>query len=137
VKDLQKASGSQAEVIYSQGSSAEEVLARSCVAVLYFSTMFLDCLRHGIPIISFAWHWFPNKRHYEEEGIFNFAGSLRHLEELIKKGIDGQLRSRRDGLEAFLAPTEPEEISGFLAELWGSRVKQTSQQHALAAHSAD
>ena len=136
VQELQQTSGTHAEVLYSQGPGADDVLARCCVAILHFSTMFLDCLRHGIPIISFDWHWFPNKKHYKGENVFNFAGTLDQLEELIRKGVAGQLRSRRDGLEAFLAPTKPEEISGFLAELWRSRLKHTVQQHSLA-QSAD
>jgi hypothetical protein len=123
VEELQAASAKRVEVVYSQGPGSEDVLARSCVAVLYFSTMFLDCLRHGIPIISFAWHWFPNKRHYQEEDIFNFAENLSQLEELLRRGIDGQLRSHRDGLEQFLAPTKAEEISDFLTHLWESRIK--------------
>jgi hypothetical protein len=139
VEELQPTSGTQAEVAYSQGPGVEEVLTHSSVAVLFSSTMFLDCLRHGIPIISFGWHWFPNKRHYEEAEIFNFAGSLGHLEELIHKGIAGELRSRHDGLEAFMAPMKPEHISHFLAELWESRVKADGgvQLHSLAAPSAD
>ena len=139
VQALQQASGTHAEVVYSQGPGVEHILANSCVAVLYFSTMFLDCLRHGIPIISVNWHWFPNKRYYKEEGIFNFAGNLGHLEELIHKGIASELRSRRDGLEAFMAPTKPEEIRRFLSQLWHSRVKadDEGQPHHLAAHSAD
>ncbi|HVO60300.1 MAG TPA: hypothetical protein VMT53_05160 [Terriglobales bacterium] len=138
VRELQDKSGVHADVAYSQGPGVEDVLARSCVAVLYFSTMFLDCLRHGIPVISFAWHWFPNKRHYEEENIFNFAKDLDHLEELVHKGIAGELSSRRHGLEAFLAATKPEEISQLLQGLWQSRkVEDAVVPHSLAANSAD
>jgi hypothetical protein len=139
VQELQQASGVHTEVAYSQGPGVEDILARSCVAVLSFSTMFLDCLRHGIPIISFAWHWFPNKSHFEDENIFNFAGSLRELEELVHKGVAGQLGSRRDGLEAFMAPTPAEEISRLLAELWQSRgdADRSLQQRSFVAHSAD
>lgn len=139
VQELEQKSGNHAEVLYSQGPGLEDALARSCVAVLYFSTMFLDCLRHGIPIISFDWHWFPNKRHYEQEGIFKFANSLAHLEELIREGVAGLLRSRRDGLEAFMAGTKAEEISRLLADLWGSRVSVDAgvQQPYPAACSFD
>ncbi len=119
VSEIQEKLGLQADVSYSQGPGVENVLARSRVAVLYFSTMFLDCLRHGIPVVSFGWHWFPNKRHFE--GIFNFAADLRDLEKLIRDGIDGKLPSRRAGLEDFLAPTRPQEISRVLRELWESR----------------
>jgi hypothetical protein len=138
VEELQQESGIHAEVAYSQGPGIEGILARSCVAVLHFSTMFLDCLRHGIPIVSFSWHWFPNKRHYQEEGLFNFADDLAHLEELIRKGIAGHLEVRRDGLDAFLARTSPEEVSRVLRKIWESRLNQAdaAQQHSLGA-SAD
>lgn len=117
ISALQAELGSTAEVQYSQGPGAEQVLARTCVAVLYFSTMFLDCLRYGIPIVSFAWHWFPNKQLFAEEGIFNFASDLANLEELVRQGIDGRLPRRTTGIDEFLAPSHPEEISKCFREL--------------------
>jgi len=121
VSEIEKELELHTDIAYSQGPGVEDVLARSCVAVLYFSTMFLDCLRHGIPIVSFGWHWFPNKGQFEEAGIFNFASDLADLEHLVRKGTEDKLRLRRDGLEDFLAPTQPEEISRVLRELWESR----------------
>jgi len=121
VSELQEELGLHADVGYSQGPGVEEVLARSCVAVLHFSTMFLDCLRHGTPIISFGWHWFPNKRQFEEEGIFNFAPDLRSFEALVGQGIDGSLPLRRTGLEEFLAPSRPDEVSRFFKQIWDAR----------------
>jgi hypothetical protein len=111
------------EVVYSQGMGVEEVLATSSVAVLYFSTMFLDCLRHRIPIVSFGWHWFPNKSHFEAEEIFHFARDLAHLELLIKNGVDGQLLSKQGGLDDFLARTEPQETSHLFQQIWQSRTR--------------
>jgi len=121
VAELQSQLGLHADVSYSQGPGVEEVLARTSVAVLHFSTMFLDCLRHGIPIVSFRWHWFPNQRAFEEEGVFNFAHDLRHFEDLIAKGIEGKLQPRSFGLEHFLAKTEPGEISRFFQQTWERR----------------
>lgn len=133
VAELQQELGIAVEVSYSQGPGAEEVLARSCVAVLYFSTVFLDCLRHGIPIVSFGWHWFPNKRRFEEERIFNFARDLQDLEALITQAIEGTLPLRRAGLEQFLAQTEPSEISKFFREIWERRGSPTNGAiHTLA-----
>jgi len=126
VAELQQELGVQIEVSYSQGPGAEEALSRSCVAALYSSTMFLDCLRHGIPIVSFGWHWFPNQKQYEQEEIFNSARDLAHYEELLARGIDGNLPVRRSGLEEFLAPTKPEEISSFFREIWMSRKAQNT-----------
>jgi hypothetical protein len=121
VGELEKELGFNPEVSYSQGPGAEEVLARSSVAVLFFSTMFLDCLRHGIPIVSFGWHWFPNKNRFLEEGVFNFASSLSHLEALVVEGIESRLPRRREGLEEFLAPSHPEEIAKLFQEIWNNR----------------
>jgi hypothetical protein len=121
VAELQKDPGLRAEVRYSQGPGVEEVLARSCVAILFFSTMFLDCLRHGIPIVSFGWHWFPNKAQFDAERIFNFASSLRHFERLIEQGINGELEVRRAGLEEFLAPSDPEELKRLFKKAWDAR----------------
>jgi len=127
IGELQEELGIGADVSYSQGSGVEEVFARSCVAVLYFSTMFLDCLRHRIPVISFGWHWFPNKHQFEKEGIFNFASDLRHLEALVRQGIEGTLPRRRTGLEEFLAPSHPEEISNVFHEIWNGRQSPRSR----------
>jgi hypothetical protein len=133
VAELQQELGTIVEVGYSQGPGAEEALARSSVAVLYFSTMFLDCLRHGIPIVSFGWHWFPNKRRFEEERIFNFARDLQNFEALIRQGVEGTLPLRRAGLEQFLAQTEPGEISKFFREIWDRRGSLThGTLHTLA-----
>lgn len=124
VAELQHEFGWQAEVGYSQGPGADEVLARSCLAVLHFSTMFLDCLRHGIPIVSFGWHWFPNKRQFEEEGIFHFAPDLRGFENLVRQGIEGKLPVRREGLEEFLAPGQPQTLINFFQQIWDGRQGQ-------------
>ncbi|HEY3974977.1 MAG TPA: hypothetical protein VGM18_18365 [Candidatus Sulfotelmatobacter sp.] len=121
VEELQREAGLQAEVAYSQGPGVEAVLARSCVAVLHFSTMFLDCLRHSIPIVSFGWHGFPNKRQFEDEGIFHFAANLGRLETLVGEGIEGRLPQQSARLEDFLAPSRPQEVSKFFQEIWDAR----------------
>jgi hypothetical protein len=121
VLELEEELGLRADVCYSQGPGVEEVLARSCVAALHFSTMFLDCLRHGIPMVSFGWHWFPNMRQFKEERIFNFASDLRSFEALIQQGIEGRLPLRQTGLEEFLAPSRPEETARFFKDIWDSR----------------
>lgn len=129
IAELKAELGVQVEVSYSQGSGVEEVLARSCVAVLHFSTMFLDCLRHGIPIVTLGWHWFPNQRQFEEEGIFNFARDLADLEQLIANGVEGRLPDRHLGLQQFLAPAEPDEISMFFRETWNARRSNNQRAH--------
>jgi len=126
VSEIEERLGFHCEVVYSQGPGAEDLLGRSSVAILFFSTMFLDCLRYGIPIVSPDWHWFANKRHFREAGIFHFASDLRHLEQLVGEGIDGRLPSRSGSLDEFLAPTRPEDVSRVLNDLWQSRPERQS-----------
>jgi hypothetical protein len=133
IGELERELGVHAEVHYSQGAGAEGVLARSCVAALHFSTMFLDCLRHGIPIVSFGWHWFANHGQFEEERIFNFARNLQHFERLLHEGIEGKLPVRRAGLEEFLAPSAPDEISSFFRKIRSDwKVSGKTVSHAMA-----
>jgi hypothetical protein len=121
VHGLEDELGLQVGVSYSQGPDVEQALARSGVAVLHFSTMFLDCLRHGIPIVSFGWHWFPNKAHFQEERIFHFARDLQEVEFLIGQGLAGQLPRSQAMLEKFLASTKAEEISAMFQETLRSK----------------
>jgi hypothetical protein len=83
--------------------------------------MFLDCLRHGIPIVSFGWHWFPNKRQFEAEGIFQFASDLSSFESLVRRGVEGKLPVRRERLEEFLAPSQPHALADFFQQIWDER----------------
>lgn len=126
VAELQEELQGRAGVGYSQGPGADEVLAGACVAVLHFSTMFLDCLRHGVPIVSFGWHWFPNRRQFEQEGIFHFASDLRGLQELVKQGTAGNLPARNAGLEEFLAPSQPQAVAAFFKQIWDSRLTSSA-----------
>lgn len=133
VCQLQQEPNLRCDVGYSQGPGADEVFARSSVAVLHFSTMFLNCLRHGIPIVSFGWHWFPNQRQFEEEKIFQFASDLRNFEELVVQGTEGKLPVRRDGIEEFLAPSRPQELTTFFREIWETRQSATQLPNRLTA----
>lgn len=132
VSDLQRELSIRCDVVYSQGPGVEELLASSSVAILYFSTMFLDCLRHGIPIISLDWHSFPNKRHFRDAQIFHFASDLRDLEQLLRAAVDGGLPSSCGSLSEFLAPTKPEEVTRLITDLCQSSgaLGQTSSYSA-------
>ena len=121
IAELEQELELHADVSYSQGPGTEEVLSRSCVAVLHFSTMFLDCLRHGIPIVAFGWHRIVYKWRFEEAEVFNFASDLKHFERLVGQGVKGELSLRRTGIEEFLAETEPAEISKFFRDIWERR----------------
>jgi hypothetical protein len=97
-------------ITYSQGGSLDAVLARSAVAVTYFSTVFVECLRWRVPIVSFDWHDFGYKEKIREHGVFHFAESLSELRELLSCALSGGLVPFCDGIEPFLAPTSEEEL---------------------------
>lgn len=103
----------KADIVYSHRSGLDDVIRSAALVVLYHSTVFLNCIAAGVPIVSFGWHEFPFKSHYEHLGIFNFAASLEELSTLIRKGIEGELPSPSGQLNCFLRPTESHEIRHF------------------------
>ena len=105
-----------ADVEYSQGAGLDSILANTAVAVTYSSTVFLDCLRLGIPIVSFGWHDFAYKSLIEQHEVFHFARDLADLESLVEKALKGEL-SVSNNYDRFLAPTSKEELSGFFQSL--------------------
>lgn len=103
-------------VEYSQGAGLESILATTSVAVTYSSTVFLDCLRLSIPIVSFDWHDFAYKSLIEQHGVFHFARDLADLERLVGRALQGELSVSND-YNRFLAPTSKEELSEFFRSL--------------------
>lgn len=103
----------KAEVLYSHRTGLDDVIRSAALVVLYHSTVFLNCIAADVPVVSFGWHEFPFKSHYEQLGIFNFAASLEELSTLIRKGIEGELPSHSGLLSRFLRQTEPDEIRHF------------------------
>jgi hypothetical protein len=98
------------DVTFSQGSGLHNVLSRAAVAVTYSSTVFLDCIKLGVPIVSFDWHHFSYKRQIEKYGVFHFAQNLAHLRELLTEALRGSLQGYRGTIEPFLAKSSAEEI---------------------------
>ena len=101
------------------------VLANTAVAVTYSSTVFLDCLRRGIPIISFGWHDFAYKSLIEQHNVFHFARDLADLENLVEKALNGELPVSKD-YDRFLAPTSKLELSEFFRSLVSKSLAQPS-----------
>ncbi len=97
------------EIAFSTGPTLEDAIQASAVAMLHSSTVFLDCLRRRVPIVSFDWHHFAYKRGIEKHNVFSFAKNLNHLEELLVAGLKGMLTPSRE-YEDFLAPTSEDEV---------------------------
>ncbi len=112
-----KAAGLQVRVTYSQGPGLNELLNRAAVSVTYCSTVFLDCLRARVPIVSFGWHDFSYKRQIEAQGVFYFAEDLASLSQLIERGLQGDLPAFAQSTKPFLADTADNMLRHQLAKL--------------------
>lgn len=116
--------GLQATVTYSQGAGLDDLLGRAAVAVTYCSTVFLDCLRHRVPIVSFDWHDFSYKRQIEAHGVFHFANDLAGLSRLIERSLQGDLPAYAQSTKPFLADTSDEVLLDQLAKFTQSETLQ-------------
>lgn len=117
VREWMRQNGKQARLTYSQGAGLDEVLRKAAVAVTYCSTAFLECLRHQVPIVSFAWHDFSFRRQIELHGVFNFAADLAELSRLVECSIQNELPAYAHSTRPFLADTPHDGLRTKLAEL--------------------
>ena len=106
-----------AQVSYSQGPGLDELMRRAIVAVTFSSAVFLDCLLHGVPIVSFDWHDFSYRTQIERWGAFHFARDLSHLGMLIRDAVAGRLLPFSKNAEPFLAASPAAMLRSELARL--------------------
>lgn len=99
-------------VEYSQGPGLDQILDKTAVAVTYSSTVFLDCLHRGIPIVSFDWHDFAYKSLIEHHRVFHFAKDLADLERMVGQALHGELAASKS-YDQFLASTSQRELQQF------------------------
>jgi hypothetical protein len=103
------------EVNFSSGPGLEDLIRNSAVALLYSSTVFLDCLRLGVPIVSPDWHDFAFKEMLRKHRVFEFANDLKDMKRLLSEGLQHKLFVS-SSYEQFLAPTTPEELRTFFEQ---------------------
>jgi hypothetical protein len=115
------------QVEFSQGAGLEDLLLRSAVAVTRFSTTFLDCLRFGVPVISFGWQGFSLRPLLDSRNVLHLAADLAHLSALIDEAFAGRLPSRSETISQFLADTTAEEIQQFFSGLATGRGLETGR----------
>jgi hypothetical protein len=84
----------------------DDVIRRTRVAVTVSSTVFLECLRHGVPVVASDSYPIAWKTLLEEEGALAFAGSSKDVVRLVLQAepTDPSTFSR---LLASLTPGEP------------------------------
>lgn len=92
-------------VEYSQGPGLMELLSQAAATVTYCSTVFLDCLRLRVPVISFGWHDFSFKKQIAREGVFYFADSLESLREVVGRALRSELPAFEGATHPFLDRT--------------------------------
>ena len=105
------------EIEYSQGGDPSAVVRRCAAAVLFWSTMFIDCVRWGVPVVSPGWHDFHFKSRVAPYGIFRFASSLAHLADLVAGALDNRLGPPAGDAEAFDAPTTDRQLKEFFSSV--------------------
>jgi hypothetical protein len=121
VARLRRGSMKEGGVSFSAGAGLEAVVKNASVAVTYCSTVFLDCLRWNVPVVSFSWHDFSYKKALEKYGVFYFAGDLEELRSLVYKGAAGGLKPYSESISPFLCNSAEDEIEGFFSQVVGCR----------------
>ncbi len=111
---------------FSQGGSAAPVVKGACAAVNFYSTVFLDCLAQQVPVISYDWYDFTEKKLLAEEGVFHFATDLADLRRLVTTAIAGKLPAFEKDVEPFLARTDPAEAAASFAQIFYSHSERES-----------
>jgi len=95
-------------IIYSQGGNFDELLKRATAVVMFTSTIFLDCIKHNIPVISFDWCDFWYKERVKQYHIYHFVKDLTELKFLIIQATKGQLTTRMENPQFILQETSAE-----------------------------
>ena len=93
------------EVQFSKGGSLDSVLQETDLALMFFSTVFLNCIASGIPVIGLGWYPHIWRKPLEKSGVIHFADSIPEVMRLVESLL--QQPSQIIGVEHFLAPVPP------------------------------
>jgi len=119
MEKLKNGKGGQVDVRFSHGPGLDVAVRGASVAVTYCSTVFLDCLRAGVPVVSFGWHDFSFKQQIGDRRLFHYARTLAELDALVGAAIKGELHSHSGAVESFLATTGEAELREAFARMTG------------------
>jgi hypothetical protein len=99
---LEEAIGSiTSEVRFSKEESLASVLQETDLAVMFFSTVFLNCVAGGIPVIGLGWYPHIWQKPLEQSGMVHFAASVGEVVALADQLL--QQPHNIKGTEQFLA----------------------------------
>jgi hypothetical protein len=71
------------EIRFSKEEPLSAILEEADLAIMFFSTVFLDCLASGIPVIALGWYPHIWQKPIESRGIVHFARSLAEVSSLV------------------------------------------------------
>lgn len=105
------------DIEYSYKGSVPSLLSGASAAIMFFSTVFMDCLSLNIPIISFQWIDFSLKDAIQKYEFFNFANNLSELRILVKRALSNELKPVYVNKKLFLAETNEAEAKAVLQKI--------------------
>lgn len=73
------------DVYFDKGGSLERVLARTDVGLVFFSTVFLNCIASGIPVVSLGWYPLVWRGRLERKNLIHFVDSLEEAMTVIER----------------------------------------------------
>jgi hypothetical protein len=75
--------GLPADVSFDKGGSLEPVLAKTDVAIMAFSTVFLNCLASEIPVVGTGWYPFMWQAQLAKSNYIRFSDSIANVEHYL------------------------------------------------------
>jgi aminopeptidase-like protein len=102
---------------YDQGGDLDALLERALAVIMVKSTVFLDCIKHNVPVISFDWcdYWF--KERIKSYNIFHFTKNLADFEQTVIEAGCGNLKASMNNPELILGKTHEREIESTVAAM--------------------
>ena len=93
------------EIEYSQIEPLDTILLKASACVLFCSTVFIDCIKLGIPIISFDWIDYSYKKWLREHNVIYYALDLFDFKCYLTKGLGDKLPGNFKHYDFFIAQT--------------------------------
>ena len=122
VKALSRDASHQRAITYSQYDPLDPLLKKAAAAVMFGSTVFMDCIRLNVPIISFAWYDFAIKNKISQYQIFNFAKDLADFKNLIHQASRRELQIHTKDAHFILHDTSDDVMKQHINKLLNHQV---------------
>jgi hypothetical protein len=116
----------QKNILYSQGGPFEELLNRATAVVMFTSTVFLDCIKHDVPVISFDWCDFWYKERVKSYHVYRFVNNLAELTSVIKRASEEKLATHMKNPEHILQTISADSARKQINSLLSNRTTPSS-----------